>query len=403
MTALTPTFALASALLASSEVPADISSTKAQVAGILPHSHTHAGSEIDEKQTPVMLEVTYTSEVISNLSGGKIRRTRYLDNLDVVLEADLERLIGWSGAELHAYALYNNGASISGDVGDAFAVSNIEADGDHDIRLYEAWIAQQISPTASVKVGIYDLNSEFDSLDVSGLFTGSAHGIGVDFSQSGANGPSIFPNTSLAIRAEQNFHRGSKVRAAILDGVPADPARPGNTAIKLRREDGALAVVEFETPVENGKLLVGHWRYTAKFDTFAGIRSRGNAGFYLRGENKLGHIGGTRVDIFARLGTASGRHNMFNRFASAGFRLSGIFDTTDQLGLAFATAQTSKGYRISEGALRDETAFEVTYRNRVYSNIILQPTIQYIRNPSAAPMVNDALVIGIRSGLSFRF
>ena len=385
------------------EVPVVAADALPPTTGTRSHSHTHSRNEIDENQPPLLLEVTYTAEAIANVSGGIKRRTKYLDNLDVVLEADMERLFGWSGAELHLYGLYNNGHSISSDVGDSFAVSNIEADGRHNLRLYEAWIAQKISPTLSVKAGLYDLNSEFDSLDAAGLFTGSAHGIGVDFSQSGTNGPSIFPNTSLAIRVEKSFLGGGKIRAAILDGVPADPARPGKTAVKLRSADGILTVAELETPVTNGKLLLGHWRYSAKFDNYSGTRSSGNAGFYLRGETGFTKFGDTRVDIFARVGTASGDHNMFDFFASAGVRFSGLITNEDEAGLAFAMAKTSKGYRLAQGAEQREAEIELTYRKQVHSNVTLQPTIQYILNPSADPLVEDALLIGVRSEFAFRF
>jgi porin len=53
-----------------------------------------------------------------------------------------------------------------------------------------------------VKIGLYDLNSEFDVIEAAALFLNPSHGIGPDFAQSGRNGPSIFPVTSLAIRGE---------------------------------------------------------------------------------------------------------------------------------------------------------------------------------------------------------
>ena len=137
------------------------------------HSHTHAGPEIDETQGPVLLEATYTGEVIANAAGGMRRGTRYLDNFDLVLEADLGRVMGWQGAELHVYGLYNNGRAFSELVGDAQAPSNIET-GTRAVRLYEAWINQQITPAISLKAGLYDLNSEFDALEAAGLFTASA-------------------------------------------------------------------------------------------------------------------------------------------------------------------------------------------------------------------------------------
>src|SRR3546814_6306544 len=97
-----------------------------------------------------------------NGAGGNRRGARHLDNLDLVYEADLDRLAGWTGAQLHVYGLYNNGRSISELAGDTQAVSNIEA-GVRALRLSEAWIDQKIGDAASVRIGLSDLNSEFDA------------------------------------------------------------------------------------------------------------------------------------------------------------------------------------------------------------------------------------------------
>ena len=192
--------ASALALAASASVPVEAAPHPTHL-GHLPHSHTHAPAEIDETPGPILLQLTYTAEVMGNASGGLRRGTRYLDNLDIVFEADMEKLVGWTGAQVHVYGLYNNGKSISDLVGDTQAVSNIEA-GTQAIRLCEAWVDQKIGDRLSVKAGLYDLNSEFDALDAAGLFVSSPHGIGTDFAQSGRNGPSIFPSTSLATRVQ---------------------------------------------------------------------------------------------------------------------------------------------------------------------------------------------------------
>ena len=119
----------------------------------LPHSHTHAPGEIDEGHAPLLLQVTYTNELMGNASGGLRRGTRYLDNLDIVFEADLETLAGWNGAQFHVYGLYNNGNSIRDLVCDTQAVSNIET-GAAALRLYEAWIDQKIGKKVSLAAGV---------------------------------------------------------------------------------------------------------------------------------------------------------------------------------------------------------------------------------------------------------
>jgi porin len=371
----------------------------------LPHSHTHAPEEIDETHGPALLQLTYTGEVMGNASGGVRRGTRYLDNLDIVFEADMERLVGWTGAQVHVYGLYNNGKSISDLAGDTQAVSNIEA-GTQALRLYEAWIDQKIGDRLSVKAGLYDLNSEFDALDAAGLFVSSPHGIGTDFAQSGRNGPSIFPSTSLAARVQWAPVDGWALRAAVLDGVPGDPDHPGRTAVKLGKGDGALLVGELEAPLAGGKLLLGHWRYTARFDRNDGLAAgKGNAGTYIRGELPLTGTAARKVDAFFRLGKAAGRFNMFEGFASGGLKFSGWVPgrDEDEFGIAVAAAFTADSYRAATGAGSSEVAIEATYRAPITAWLSLQPSVHYIRNPSADPAIRNALVLGLRAEATYSF
>ncbi len=352
------------------------------------------------------VDLVYTFDLWRAASGGIRRGTRYLDNLDVVAEADLERLAGWRGAELHVYGLYNNGKSLGALMGDAQLASNIET-GVRALRLYEAWLSQKFGTRTLLKLGLYDLNSEFDTLDASGLFLGSAHGVGTDISQSGRNGPSIFPVTSLAARIEYRTPSGWALRTAVLDGVPGDPDRPKRTAVKLGRGDGALFIGEAQVPLRDGKLLLGAWRYTARFDRLDGTRARGNRGIYLRGERRLVREAADPeqgLAGFFRLGAAAGRTNMFGRFASAGLNYTGLIRgrDADQLGLAVAAAFTSRSYRRAADAERAETAIEFTYRASVAPWLSLQPNIQYVVNPGADRALGNALAIGLRAELAWR-
>ena len=371
-----------------------------------PHSHIHAPGEIDEEQDPIIIDATYTFDLWRAASGGVRRGTRYLDNLDVVAEADMERLIGWDGAFIHIYGLYNNGRSLTDLLGDAQATSNIET-GTKAVRLYEAWINQRIGTSASLKVGLYDLNSEFDALDAGGLFMGSAHGIGTDISQSGLNGPSIFPSTSLSARIAFEPAAGWTVRAAILDGVPGHPSRPKRTAIKLGGGDGALLIGEIEAPLPEGKLLFGHWSYTAHFDDFASGSARGNDGWYVRGEHRLTHETAQPdqgLSGFFRLGIANGRFNTFGSFASAGLNYKGPIKgrDKDQMGIAVATAFTSSRYRLTVPSDKSEVAFELTYRASVADWLSVQPNVQYVINPGANPSLRNAIAFGLRTELTIR-
>jgi porin len=374
--------------------------------GEMPPVHPHAQQDHSgiTDTDPFRIEAAYTADIWYSVSGGVRSGSRYLDNVDLMAEANLQELLGWQGATAFGYILYNNGNSLSELLGDAQVASNIET-GVKAVRLYEAWIDQKLGETASLRVGLYDLNSEFDALETSGLFIGSAHGIGTDISQTGGNGPSIFPVTSLAARLSVDLSDQWKVRAAILDGVPGDPDRPRRTAIKLGDGDGALLIGEVERAGEAGRLIAGYWRYTAQFDRITGGTSRNNDGFYIRGESHLTREEDETQGLagFFRLGFADGQINRFASFASAGLTYTGLFPgrDQDQIGLGAATAFVSANARQALESDAAETAVELTYLAPITKFLSIQPNVQYVINPDADSTLPNAFAIGVRIMISF--
>jgi porin len=164
-----------------------------------PTGYPRSANERDGK--PVEFSAVYTAELRANVNGGVEQGARYLDNLDLQVAVDAERVLGWRGARLFAYAIYNNGRSLSELAGDFQTISNIET-GIRAARLFEAWIEQDLGGRGSLKAGLYNLNSEFDTTQSGGLFLLSSHGIGPDFSQSGRSGPRYFrrPRWRYAVR-----------------------------------------------------------------------------------------------------------------------------------------------------------------------------------------------------------
>lgn len=361
----------------------------------------------------IELGVAYTGEVLSNRSGGLSRDSTYVDNLDLTLVVDTDALFGWSGTEFFAYGLYNNGSPFSETiVGDLQVISNIET-GVHAIRLYEAWFRFRLGQRSEMLVGLYDLNSEFDVLDASQLFIGSAHGIGTDISQAGLNGPSIFPVTGLSLRFSTQLNDRWTARAAILDGVPGDPEDPKATSIRLSSDEGALVIGELERATASDKLLVGAWAYSAKFTADPLDLSqaqteakRGNSGFYVRGEKTL-YSNESALSVFGRLGYAHGDFNVFDYFASGGLTWRGMLRgrPDDQAGVAFAWAETSSNVldladELGADAEPREVIIEVTYRAPINDRIVVQPGVHYVINPGLDPSLDNALVVGLRFELT---
>lgn len=370
--------------------------------GALAESRT---AEIESARPSV--HIVYTADYWANLSGGLQRDTAYLDNLDVMIGLDAEALWGLNGVEVFFYGLYNNGTPFSETIlGDVQVVSNIET-GVQAFRLYEAWANVELGARSELLFGLFDLNSEFDVLESSALFMGSAHGIGTDISQAGLNGPSIFPTTALSLRLATRWNERWATRFAILDGVPGDPEDPAGTAVRLSEAEGALLIGEVEHTRDRSRLLLGAWGYTAAFSTDplavsdSTERSYGNSGVYVRGETILQEANPT-VAAFARFGQLFGDFNVFSQFISAGITWRGIdARPDDEFGIAVAWAEASADVRdladsFGRALEPREVALELTYKFPVAEWLTLQPNFQYVVNPGLDPSLKDALAAGLR-------
>ena len=305
--------------------------------------------------------------------------------------------IGDAGGALHLRLFRTDGASLSARVGDIQTVSNIEAPS--VTRLFEAWAEQHLGRRGAVAIraGLMDLNADFDPLETSALFVNSSHGIGPDISKSGRNGPSIFPVSSLGVRAEWQASERVTLRAAAFDGVPGDPARPrAFAAVRLRPGDGALLIGQADYRFAHDvKLELGGWSYTsaAASDTVDPARSR-DRGAYASIEGPLS----ARYSAWLRAGFALADAQPVSGYLGGGVILKGLLrrHEEDQLGLAVAHAIVSPAARRLDGLSGAETTVEATYQVRLGRFFAIQPDAQWVRHPAAVAGTRNALVVGLR-------
>lgn len=400
-----------------------------------------SGAQIQQnppvQASPVVLEGVYTGDAFSSLRGGLRQRAVYLDNLDLRFRVRGGPLLGWPGTSALVYLISNRGTNPSTYVGDAQGVSNIATKSGW--RLYEAWVQQNLaSNRLSLLLGLYDLNTEFDAIQSAGLFLNSSFGIGPDYSQSGRNGPSIFPVTSLGLRVKYRPSPQLYVATAILDGVPGDPDDLSIVDVSLNGRDGALVAAEIAafTGVREsgalttrpgartrhrqlgrgatatryaGKVALGAWAYTSRAPQLVGPDSTISFGAYVIAERTLYREPGRDdgLTVFGRLGAARTAVNRFGSYVGAGAVYSGLIPgrPDDEVGLAIAVARNGGGYRqrsLADGRdlKRAESALELTYRAQVLPSFAVQPDIQWVIHPNTDPVIRNALVFGVRGEVS---
>ncbi len=379
----------------------------------------------------------YDADGFVGMSGGARRGATYLDNLNLQLTLDMDRLVGWRGATIFLYGLGIHGGQPSDFAGDAQGVSSIAAS--QKWTLEEAWIQQNLFGNRfSALVGRYDLNSEFYRLHAADLFLNASFGMGPEFSQSGKGGPSVFPNTSVGARFAVKPLEGVVLRSAVLDGVPV--ARPNGWAI-FAKGDGLLIVNEaaflYRPPTEGqpqrlphrfllgretqlppyeAKVAVGVWHYTASFQDLSRtqgngtpVTHHGSTGAYVIGDAIVYRDDvGRQLRVFGQVGLGDPRINRFGLYTGGGVDLAGVIPgrAKDEVGFGVASAHNGSEFvdqqrKTGQRVDRAEVTLELAYRAPITSWVNIQPDLQYVFNPNTDPRVANALVGLIRVELAF--
>ena len=329
----------------------------------------------------------------------------------------MDKSLGLEGTTFFIHLQGEQGQHPTGYVGDDQTTDNIEAAVDTGL-VYEAWLQKSMEQGRfSALLGLYDLNSEFYVNAPAALFINSSFGVGRDLSQTGKNGPSIFPVTSVALRLRAQPSTEYYVQTALLDGVSGDPKHPYGTHIIFKNTDGYLWVSEIGwTPSENnqgeyiGKIALGTWTYTATFDHLTQKDGSGNptqkinTGYYFLVDYYLTKD----AALFFRYGEAMEAVNSMKSNLSGGVYVKGLLPKRgeDELGLGVAIATRSKYYKqaqIADGSRSEdaETAYELTYKYVFNDRFSVQPDLQYVVNPGTDPSLKDSLSGILRLRYSF--
>ena len=347
------------------------------------------------------IEASSITDVLGNVDGGLKRGFRVLEKADITANyaGDDHGIPGFSafvGVQITGATLFSERL-----VGDAQTVSNIDAPA--GLRLSNAWVAREFDGRGGIKAGVIDLNTEFDVQATGALFLNSSFGIGPDFSQSGGNGPSIFPTTGLGMVGWWMPGGHWQIKAGVFEGTPGDSAHPGRTSFSFKDDEGALLVAEARNQITpNFSLGVGAWRYTSSFDAIDPLRGRlsGNSGYYAIADGLLyADPAGENTGLsgWLRAGLADARINPIANSIGGGLVYTGPFGRmADQVGIGFSRVQFGQPARLASGGGLAETTFEASYSFNINDRLTLQPDLQYVVSPSGDPTLGNALVVGSR-------
>ena len=399
----------------------------------------------------VKFQLNYVSDLLNNTRGGLRTGAAYSGRLELVVDADLEKGAGWSGAAAHANAYQIHGSGLSRSfVGNLMPVSNVEAL--PATRLYEAWLEQKLlDGKLAIRGGQLGADTEFLTSSYAGLFINGTFGWPTITAGDLPGGGPAYPLATPGVRFGIYPTDKISVLLGVFNGDPAnpraaDPQINNRHGLNFRVSDPALAIAEAQFKYGDekdpkglsGVAKLGAWTHFGRFEhqryDVAGLslandaagdpRSlRGNHGVYGVIEQQVWRLAddpAKGVGVFARIAGAPSDRNLVSFYADAGVNVSGMIASRpdDSFGVAIAYAGIGDGMRgRDEDYARyngpafvrsSEALIEATYSAQIMSGWTMQPNVQYIIRPNGgvdpnnpARSLPNALVVGVRTALKF--
>jgi len=402
----------------------------------------------------VKYQVNYLGDLLSNSSGGLKRGVAYSGRLELMVDADLEKAAGWTGAAFHANAYQIHGSALSRSyIGNLMAASNLEAL--PSTRLYEAWIEQKFADgKLALRGGKLGADTEFLTSSYAGLFLNSTFGWPVVTAADLPSGGPSYPLATPALRLKFTPSDPVNLLIGVFNGDPAgasnpDPQVANRYGLNFRVKDPAFIISEIQYKYGDdknpsglsGTAKLGAWSHFGRFndqrfDTAGlplakpsssgeALRRRGDHGVYGVIDQQIYRLPddpAKGVGLFARIGAAPGDRNLISFYADAGINAYGLIDRRpdDLFGIALAYARISpaaRGFNLDDIAYNAATApvrssemvIEATYAAQIVPGWTLQPNFQYVIRPGGgvadpnhpARALRNAAIIGVRTSLKF--
>jgi porin len=390
----------------------------------------------------------YTAEVWGNTRGGLAEPQRdgalYTGLLDLGVELNLEKFVGWTGGSLSTTWLWLHGRDASEDqVGNFLTISNIA--GFNTLRMLELWFQQNVwDDKISLRVGQLAADSEFIGSDYAGTFINAAFGWPAFIYKNLPGGGPGYPMGTLGARLALNPVEWFTFQSAVFQGNVYDQnVNRHGFRWRLDGQNGFLFLNEAQVRWNHGEKEIGLpgqaksgiWIQTGQMaDALHERTNSGNYGLYFVFDQMIYREGAsvapaskakgsaksceTSCDSkkssqglgwFSRYAFTPEDRNILNFYFDTGLTYKGLIPGRDEdaLGLAIAYGQlgdTASVHMVDEDGsdvVGAEIVLEATYQIQITPWCVLQPDVQYIINPGGTRDVGNALVIGARCSIAF--
>jgi porin len=405
----------------------------------------------------IEIGINYIGETFGILSGGLRRGATYEGRLDVTIDTDLEKLMGWTGGktQVRAFQIHNgsngNAAEYVGSIADP---SNIDALA--TTRLFTAWFQQEFGPWGSLRIGQLAADDEFLVSTTAGGLINGTFGWATMMAANLPSGGPAYPLATPGVRLQVNPNDRFSLLAAVFSGDPAgknctdaNPQSCNRYGTTFSTSGGAFWIGEAQYQVNQGKdatglaaaYKLGVWYHSGDFadqrygiDNATGtvvslalqpdgtLEHRHNWGVYGVVDQMVWRSGARSASVFVRGGASPSDRNLVSWYVDGGVGFKGPFaarpDDTLTLGVAHShiskdaaaldddtLALNGSPYPIRSG----ETVVELSYIFQVAPWWTVQPDLQYIVRPGgkvpnpddANQAVENAWLLGMRTTVNF--
>jgi porin len=378
----------------------------------------------------IEIEAEYTAEMAGNPVGGLGQGFRYAHEIDFGATVDLDKLAGIKGLTFAVGLAEYAGNSLSkAKIGNIFSVQEIYVS-TPDVRLAELSLEQSLfDDHLNLKAGWIDAGSEFAVLPVACNFWNEAF----------CDNPASLGENSGFTEAP-NSSWGGRIRVELGDFYAQTGAYEVNPRLARQGRgfvlgtDGATgAFIPVEVgwnPVDAFLGLPGQFRLGGYYDTStvdnvtAEVdedtppgKHHGRWGIYLMGQQKIYREPGNAargLTAFGGVVFGDSQTAEIQWFVEAGLVYQGTFpgrdDDSINLGFAYGhingrliNAQKNAndeepGSEVEQSA---ESVIELNYAAQITPWFLLSPGMQVIINPRADSHTPTALVLGLKTNLTF--
>ncbi|HTJ94076.1 MAG TPA: carbohydrate porin [Pararobbsia sp.] len=408
----------------------------------------------------ITLDLTETSELLGNLTGGTAKGHAYDGLTTATLQMDTKQAFGWEGGLFNASALQIHGTNLSERyLSTLNTASGIEAT--PETRLWELWYQQSFfNKKFDIKIGQQSLDQEFMVSTYAATFVNTMFGWpGVPSYDLPSGGPA-YPLSGLGVRARGQIAPSLTALFGVFAGDPSGN-REDTSGTNFSLNGSTLFIGELQyginQPVEGemdlgtdggnnnalpGMYKLGAWYHNGsfadqRFDTNGvplvnpgsngiGAQHHGNYSIYAVADQMVWRPDPAEpksLGVFARVMYAPTDQNLVRASANLGVTLKAPFNgrDNDTAGLAVTYIKVSDQARQSDQDFIDEnpgtfallrsseTVLEATYQYQVTPWWVLQADAQYVFNPGGGIVnpndptqkIKNEFVLGLRTNITF--